>query len=132
MKLMSALLRFATTGVLSIGIDVVVLALLHQKVGLPLALAVSIAYFSSLVVNYTLNHNWVFEAEGNHHQRLLRYGCLVVVNYATTVTIVTGLSHFMYYLLAKGVAVAVNAVINFTGFRLWVFAPNREETTGVT
>ena len=128
-QLLPKLIKFFTTGVLSVGMDVAVLALLRERAHLPLWQAVSLAYFSSLIVNYIFNHNWVFGSEGEHHKRVFRYGCLVVVNYATTLSIVTGVSHLgAYYLAAKAVAVAVNAVINFTGFRLWVFktTPLRE------
>jgi putative flippase GtrA len=120
--LLQALVRFVATGGASVGIDVAVLAVLHGAFHVHLFIATSIAYFSSLAVNYSLNHAWVFQAQGSVSRRLVRYGSLVAVNYLSTVVIVTSLSAAgLFYLVAKSVAVGVNAVLNFFSFRYWVF-----------
>lgn len=125
--LLQSLLRFAVTGGLSVGVDVLVLAGLHGALGVDLVLAASAGYLASLVVNYSLNHAWVFQSSGAHRRRLLRYGSLVLVNYALTIGVVSGLVALgVYYLLAKLVVVAINAVLNFTLFRSWVFSAQGE------
>ena len=99
------------------------LALLHSGLGVQLATATTAGYLASLVVNYSLNHAWVFGAEGQHGRRLVRYGSLVVVNYALTLGVVTGLVALgAEYLVAKAVVVVICAVMNFALFRSWVFA----------
>jgi putative flippase GtrA len=114
--------RFATVGTLSVGSDVVVLYVLHSVLGVDLLVATGIGYLVSLAVNYSLNHRWVFGAHGEHRRRIVRYVALVVVNVGTTYAAVAGLTAVgVYYLLAKLVAIAVNAVVNFTSFRYWVF-----------
>jgi putative flippase GtrA len=114
--------RFVTVGGLSVGCDLLALYTLRSVVHLPLLLATAIGYAVSLVVNYTLNHGWVFGAEADHRRRVARYSTLVIVNVASTFGFVAGLSAAgLYYLFAKLVAVAVNAVINFLAFRHWVF-----------
>jgi putative flippase GtrA len=121
-ELLPALVRFVVVGGLSVSADVCVLFVLHTVLHAHLVLATSVAYFVSLAVNYSLNHTWVFGAEGAHGVRLLRYGLLVAVNYGSTLAFVTGLTAAgLYYLASKAVAVAVNAVMNFTLFRYWVF-----------
>ena len=125
--LLGALVRFGLTGGLSVGVDVALLTLLHGVLDVPLALATTVAYCSSLAVNYSLNHRWVFAAEGDHRRRLLRYGALVVVNYLTTLTVVTGLAAVgVYYLVAKALVVGGNALLNFLCFRYWVFTASDE------
>jgi putative flippase GtrA len=48
---------------------------------------------------------------------------MIAFNVASTLVIVLGLTHLgLYYLLSKLIAVAVNATINFTAGRYWVFA----------
>jgi putative flippase GtrA len=114
--------RFVGVGGLSVGADVVVLVILRSGLHLPLLVATGIGYAVSLLINYSLNHAWVFEAEGDHARRVVRYLSLVAFNVASTFAFVAGLTAVgLYYLLAKAVAVAVNAVVNFTGFRFWVF-----------
>jgi putative flippase GtrA len=116
------LVRFVTVGGLSVGSDVVVLVVLHSLLGVALLPATAIGNTVSLAINYTLNHGWVFEASGEHHRRLVRYFTLVAFNVVSTLAFVEGLTAAgLHYLLAKAVAVAVNAVVNFTGFRYWVF-----------
>lgn len=120
--LIAALLRFGVTGFLSVGLDVAILFELHSVAKVDLLLATTVAYASSLAVNYSLNHAWVFQADGQARRRLLRYGFLVVVNYTLVIGFVSGLTALgLYYLLARLIAVAVNALINFTAFRYWVF-----------
>lgn len=117
------LLRFATTGGLSVGVDIALLAALHSGLSVPLPVAATAGYFASLVVNYSLNHAWVFEASGQHGRRMLRYGSLVVLNYALTLVGLTGLVALgLWYLVAKAIVVVVCAVLNFALFRSWVFA----------
>lgn len=115
--------RFLVTGFLSVGVDVLLLFVLHGAVGVPVLPAAATAYGMSLVVNYSLNHAWVFEAPGGGHgRRVARYLMLMAVTYSLTLALVTGLTAAgLYYLLAKAVSVGVVAVVNFTGYRLWVF-----------
>lgn len=117
-----SLSRFVVVGALSVGTDLVVLFGLRSALHAPLWLATLIAYSASLAVNYSLNHSWVFASQHDHRRTLVRYVLLVAVNVASTLGFVLGLTALgAFYLLAKLVAVAVNAVINFTGFRWWVF-----------
>jgi putative flippase GtrA len=92
--------RYAAVGVLSVAIDVGSLTLLHS----------------------VLNHVWAFDADGLLGRRVLRYAVLVAINFSLTIAIVSGLSALgVFYLLAKAVSVSITAVVNFTGYRLWVF-----------
>jgi putative flippase GtrA len=114
--------RFAAIGILSVAVDVSLLVLLHSVVGVELVASTSVSFAASLVVNYSLNHVWVFDVAGVSWQRFFRYGVLVLINFALTLALVTGLTSLgLYYLVAKALAVAVGAVINFTGYRFWVF-----------
>jgi putative flippase GtrA len=80
------------------------------------------AYVGGVVVNYSLNRNWTFQARADHSETMRRYGTLLAFNFGSTLAIVLGLTHLgLFYLLSKLIAVAINAVINFTASRLWVF-----------
>jgi putative flippase GtrA len=121
-SLRQSLLRFVVVGGLSVGTDLALLALLRSGVHAPLWLATVVAYAASLVVNYSLNHSWVFASEREHHRAIARYFTLVAFNVGSTLGLVLGLTAAgLFYLMAKLIAVAVNAVVNFVGFRFWVF-----------
>jgi putative flippase GtrA len=115
--------RFLIAGVLSALVDVAALVAFRDVVALPLWLATVLALSVTLAVNFLLNALWVFGARGMWASRAGRYGVMVVLNYVLTTVIVVGLAFFgLWYVAAKVVSLAVCAVVNFLGFRFWVFA----------
>jgi len=114
--------RYVVVGSSSVGVDVGLLAALHSIWHFPLLVAQLLAWAAALVVNYSLNHAWSFGAEGLLRRRLLRYSGVMAVSLGITLAVVLGLTHLgVFYLLAKAVAVMITSVINFTGYRFWVF-----------
>ena len=115
--------RFLIAGVLSALVDVAALVAFRDVVALPLWLATVLALSVTLAVNFLLNALWVFGARGMWATRAGRYGVMVGLNYVLTTVIVVGLAFFgLWYVAAKVVSLAVCAVVNFLGFRFWVFA----------
>ena len=115
-------LRFLVVGVASVAVDTTVLVVLRELAATPLWLATTAAFAAALGVNFSLNLRWVFGVQGRLPARLARYGVLVVVNYLLTLVLVLGLAGVgMHYLLAKWVAIAVAAVVNYVAYRRWVF-----------
>lgn len=99
---------------------------LHSFGRVPLVPATAVAFAVAVVVNYSLNHVWAFDVDGLSWRRFARYGVLVAVNLGLTLALVAGLTDAgVYYLVAKGIAVVLGAVINFTGYRYWVFSETR-------
>ncbi len=114
--------RFLAVGVLSYLFDLGVLAALHSGFGVPLALATTIAFLSTLLVNFGLNRAFAFRSTALAGPAFVKYMVLVGVNYATTLLMVTGLAWLgLSYLVAKTLAVVVNAVMNYFAYRHWVF-----------
>jgi putative flippase GtrA len=121
-SLFASLFRFGVTGVASISTDVTVLYSLHEGAGMALSLATAFGIAAAVIVNYTLNRNWTFQAKAGHGGTLPRYGLLVGINLLTTLVIVDGLTHLgLYFLLSKVVAIGFNALLNFTSSRYWIF-----------
>jgi putative flippase GtrA len=121
-SLLGALVRFGITGGLSVATDAGTLAALHSGAGVHLLLSTVIAFAAGLVVNYTLNRNWTFQSQADHRRTMFRYGVMVAINFGTTLLIVLGLTHLgVFYLISKGVAVSLIAIVNFTAGRHWVF-----------
>ena len=117
-----AFVRFLAVGVLSVMVDTGALVLLREVVGLPLALATTLAFALTLVINFSLNMGFVFAVTGRLAGRLVRYGILVVVNYVLTLLLVLGIAGLgVNYVLAKLIAVACCALVNFFAYRHWVF-----------
>lgn len=119
----SSVLRFLAVGGLSYVVDAGTLAALHGGLGVPLLAATSVAFATGLAVNFGLNRTVVFAARsGGLPGQFTRYLVLVGVNYLLTLLIVGGLAALgVNYLLAKTIAVALNAMLNYTAYRFWVF-----------
>ena len=121
-SLVESLVRFCITGLSSLGADFGLLALLHSVAHAPLAAATAAGWAAAVIVNYTLNRNWSFQATASHGYTASRYAVMVGVNLGSTLLIVLVLTHLgLYYLVSKLVAVAINAGTNFLAARYWVF-----------
>lgn len=125
--------RYLLVGLLSYLTDAGSLWLLHGVLSVPLAVATTVAYAASFVVNFGLNRNVVFP-DGRDRGRgisrqLVRYVILVVANYLATLAIVLGLADAgLNYLAAKTIAVVVIAIGNYFAYRYWVFAASARAT----
>jgi putative flippase GtrA len=121
-SLFASLIRFGVTGAASLGADFAMLYGLHKGAGVGLSLATVLGLVAAVIVNYTLNRNWTFQARAGHGSTLGPYAFMVGVNVVTTLVIVDGLTNAgLYFLWSKVVAVAFNASLNFTSSRYWIF-----------
>jgi putative flippase GtrA len=116
------LARFLLVGVFSVGVDTGSLVVLRELVGLPLAVATTVAFALTLAVNFSLNMGFVFGVRGRLTGRITRYVVLVAVNYLLTLLVVLAIAALgVHYVVAKLIAVGTCALINFTVLRYWVF-----------
>lgn len=118
-------LRFLVVGGLSAVIDLGGLIALRELAGLPVPVATTIAFWTSLLVNFALNRAWSFGA-GQHPAAapFARYMVLVAANYTATLVIVTGGDAIgVPYALAKVVAIGLGAIGTYLAYDRWVFRP---------
>lgn len=111
-------------------LDVGTLVLLRSGLGVPLAVATTVAYLVGFVANFLLNRYVVFSSSTTVVSSGLRYTALVAFNYAMTLAIVTGAAALgVPYLVGKGAAVALTLVWNYLAYKTWVFA-DRPQAAG--
>jgi putative flippase GtrA len=117
--------RFVIVGCFGAVLDVGLLRLCFGSLGMPLLLATAIAYVGSAIPVFVVNRQWSFgqASAGAVHRQVLRYLSLTVSNLLSTVALV-GVLHWLglFYLVAKLVAIVINAVANFFAYERWVFA----------
>jgi putative flippase GtrA len=111
--------------VLTVAVDVGLLVLLRDVVGLLISLSAALAFGTSVVVNFALNR--LLHAGGGAGDlagHVWRYGVLLSANLLLTVVVLTVAERSgLPYLPVKLVVVAATTCWNFLLYRRWVFAP---------
>ncbi|SDT34430.1 Putative flippase GtrA (transmembrane translocase of bactoprenol-linked glucose) [Friedmanniella luteola] len=128
-RLHRQLFSYLVVGGLTVVVDIGLLALLHESLGVPLGVATTVAFCTAVVVNFVLNRT-VMSSGGSRGwtQHAVRYGSLVLANYVITLAVVTSAGHVGdRYLVAKAAVVAVSTLWNFLLYRHWVFLPPRPD-----
>ena len=127
LRLPRQLFSYVVVGGLTVVVDIGLLALLREFFGVPLGVATTVAYCTTVVVNFLLNRT-AMSSRGSRRltQHALRYGSLVVANYVITLAVVTTAGHVgNSYLVVKLAVVAGSTSWNFLLYRHWVFTPLR-------
>lgn len=124
--------RYLVTGGFCFLIDVGLLWLAHEVLGIPLPIATAGAFLLSFVVTYTLQRVVAFGGDSRVAPSALRYVLLVLVNTAATTAIVWVFSELgAEWIVGKVTAVVCTTVWNYFAYRYWVFAPGKEHPRDV-
>lgn len=114
---------FAAISSLTYSVDLVLLALGHDLVGLPYPVAVTIGYVVAFGLAFVLNRWLNFQVHGHAGAQGGRYVLTVVANYLLFIlglsTLLTALG--VHYLGARLVAGACEAVFMYVMMRVFVF-----------
>ncbi|BFV58772.1 hypothetical protein KCMC57_up38760 [Kitasatospora sp. CMC57] len=114
--------RFLIAGVISASVDMGMLFLLHGVLNVPLALATFAGVLTSFAVNFLLNRLWSFGSSAPVAGQSVRYLLMAGCNWVGTVLMVSLLVKLgLFYLLARALTLAVLSVVNYVGYRRWVF-----------
>lgn len=103
-------------------LDMALLAVLRHRIHLPIPVAVSISYILGFTLNYILNRTLNFQSRAPVAGQLVRYSIVVVVDFAETVGLTSGL-------VALGVDLRISRLISggtvglltYFLYRWWVF-----------
>ena len=115
--------RYLFVGGTTFVLDFGLLAISHGKFGISIALATSIAYWVSIVYNFLFNRYWTFDAREKRSLRhhIVTYSLLLVVNYMFAVAFIAFASHYINYLAAKALAVALQMIWTYPVYKYKIF-----------
>ena len=118
------MVRFAVIGGCTFALDLVLLTLVHDRLGWPLPVAVTIGYAVALTVNYLLNRKLNFRSHRPIGPESLRYGVVVAVNFGVVLLgVTTGLAALgVPYQVARVVAGGCEGAYMYCAMRWFVFA----------
>jgi putative flippase GtrA len=115
-------LGYLAVGVAGFAVDFGLLVLMREVVALPVWLAATIAFWASLGVVFLTNKYVTFDARGAGPRQLLRYFCLLAVNYLVTLGVIALAERIgVGYQIGKIAAVALTTVWNYFAYEFWVF-----------
>lgn len=115
--------RYLLVGGTTFIIDFGILFTLHGKLGVGIAAATSIAYWVSIIYNFTLNRYWTFDAREKEslQRHITTYFFLLVLNYIFAVTFVSFASDHINYIIAKAIAVIIQMIWTYPVYKNYIF-----------
>lgn len=120
--------RYLTMGGLAFSFDAGMLWLLHDAIGIDLAVSTAAAFLLSFAVTYTLQRKFAFASENAVAPSVFRYTVLVIFNTLATTAIVWLASAIgLPWLVGKIAAVVATTIWNYFVYRYWVFAPKKSK-----
>jgi putative flippase GtrA len=122
--------RYLVVGGTTFIIDFGTLILLHGKLGFGIAASTSVAYWLSIIYNFTLNRYWTFDAREKEslQRHITTYFMLLIVNYLFAVTFVSFASDHINYIYAKAIAVIIQMIWTYPVYKKFIFVSSPAKT----
>ena len=119
----NSFLRYVFVGGSTFVLDFSLLFLTHSILNMNIAVATSLAYWISIIYNFSLNRHWTFSAadKSSLKKHALYYGLLLLFNYVFTVLFVGIMSQYVYFGLAKVVAVLIQITWTYVVYKKFIF-----------
>lgn len=118
----SSAVRYLVVGGVAFGVDVGLLALLHDVAGIALAIATPTAFLISFAVTFVLQRTFTFQSDAGIGASAIKYTTLVAFNTLATTGIVTLAPALgLPWIVGKVVAVGATTVWNYFCYRYWIF-----------
>lgn len=88
------------------------------------------AYWISIMYNFTLNRYWTFDVREKESlaRHITTYFVLLVFNYLFTVTFVSILGTHINYIIAKALAVAIQMTWTYPVYKKYIFVSAKSST----
>lgn len=114
--------RFALVSAGTTLLDVLGVVVGHRVLGLPLGLAVALAFTGSSALHFALHRAWVFAAQGCPRRQGARYVAMLGGNLLVTALAVPALAHLgLDFRVAKLLVTVLVGLANIAVLHHWVF-----------
>ena len=125
-KKLKRIMRFSCVGGLNTTIDFVIFSLLNSLFGVNYIISQIVSYSSGTLNSYILNKFWTFNDTKTSKKTTKEIVQFIVVNSASLGVSLISLSILMNggsmnSFLAKIISMVLAQVVNFLGYRFWVF-----------
>ncbi len=119
-------IRFITVGVMNTLVDFLLFFICYQAIGIYYTISQVIGYSGGVINSFIWNKLWTFESKNNKGQTALEFLRFMVINGISLSVSVIGIKWLVEtaswnVLLAKVLVTLIAQLINYTGYKLWVF-----------
>ena len=116
-------MRYVAIGGTTFAIDFFLLVFLHAVFHVPVLVAATISYWTSIAFNFFANRVWTFGATETHiAKHAVSYSLLLGFNYLFTIAFIGITGHFrLHYTIAKIIAVAVQTSWTYVIYKKVIF-----------
>ena len=117
--------KYSLVGVMNTGVDFVLFCALVYAAGLGSAWAQTISYGTAVANSYLLNRVWTFQVKKRQRfSDIVRFIVVNALSFAAATATLLGLEQAgLETAIAKACSVGVSLVVNYAGYKLWVFRP---------
>jgi putative flippase GtrA len=124
--------RYLVVGGFCFVVDVALLWIAYDLLGVPLAIATPVAFLTSFAVTYTMQRVVAFSSDSKVVPSVARYTALVIFNTIATTGIVW-LTAVLdgQWLVGKILAVVATTLWNYFAYRYWVFVESPARSSDV-
>lgn len=117
--------RFAFVGLSGTFINIIVLYLLTEGLGLYYLLSAIISFFIAMTNNFILNKIWTFEESlsSNLSKKYLKFALISVIALGINLYFLYFFTDILviYYILSQILSIMISLVVNFIGNKYWTF-----------
>lgn len=122
----SQIIKFCIVGVLNTAVDYIVYAICVKFFGIHYAISQVIGPIFGIINSFILNRLWTFKSDNKGKKTLQELVQFVIVNVVSIGISVIALGilvdgNGMEELIAKVIIIPVTQIVNFLGYKLWVF-----------
>lgn len=126
-KAHSYIIRFIIVGIINTFVDFSVFTIANRLFHISYFISQVFGYSSGVINSFILNKIWTFNNKHARKKAVLQFSQFVFVNILSLSGSLTGLKFFVEVLrmnvyIAKAFATLFAQVLNFTGYKFWVFA----------
>ncbi|WP_256759815.1 GtrA family protein [Cohnella sp. WQ 127256] len=115
--------KYTLVGGLNTGVDFAIFCLLVYGLSMGSIGAQLISYLAGVVNSYLLNRYWTFQVKSKRSMtELIRFILVNVLSFAAATLVLLSLEQWgVETAFAKIVSIFCSLVVNYAGYRLWVF-----------
>jgi len=115
--------KYALVGGLNTGVDFAVFVALVYGFGMGSVWAQCAAYFAGMANSYYWNRKWTFRTKGKMNApELVRFAVINAASFVAATAVLLTLEHWgAQPAIAKIASIVCSLIVNYAGYRLWVF-----------